>query len=594
MRERVFGIETEYALIWQPGRAGAARPTNLALYPRLEGALRHRVRSLPHAFSPFRAKGGRFLENGGSFHYEATPEDFEHGLLELASPECRDPYTLLAHERAKDALVEELADEVNLELRLAGWDGALRIGKNNVDSQGNTFGSHENYWIEDRMPVGLRAAFLPVWLALWTISLPVVIWVFAAQLLVLLGIAAGAFAVLLCAVLLAVLRPSAARRLLGFVEARIARAGEQPGALARRLHWLVKPIYPLLALHSRVYNRFHFRAIRRDLAAHLATRTIYTGAGAVAFDGGPLLRLAQRPPFVRTLARIFPTGGDRPMFETRDLFFRPWSALLSRRRLHLLVGDANLCEWAQVLRVGTTALILELIESHPDVRLPVLADPLDALRRTSLDADLSAPLALADGGTATALEIQRRYLSAVRRVLEPDRSDAPWKARVLRAWQETLELLERDPAALADRVDWIAKRRLLDEELPDAADREALARRGAALVRDDGAHTPEERRLRGLAFRAWRLDLRYHELGARGGHRRLERRGRVRRLCDDAAIERARPEPPADTRAWARGQAIKFACAHARDGGVAWHRVRLGKLDWRWLRDPLDPGKGNP
>jgi hypothetical protein len=431
---------------------------------------------------------------------------------------------------------------------------------------------------------------VPVWLALWAISLPVVVWVFAAQLLVLAGLALGAFAVLLSAAVLALLRPASARRLLQFVEARLARAGEQPGALARRLHWLVKPIYPLLALHSAVYNRFHFRAIRRDLAAHLATRTIYTGAGAVAFDGGPLLRLAQRPPFVRTLARIFPTGGDRPMFETRDLFFRPWSALLSHRRLHLLVGDANLCEWAQVLRVGTTALILEAIEARPDVRLPVLADPLDALRRVSLDADLRAPLALADGGSATALEVQRRYLSAVRRVLTPEHGDVdPWKERVLRAWRETLDLLERDPMALADRVDWLAKRRLLEEELPDPADRAALEQRGPVLTRDDGAHTPEDRRLRGLAFRAWRLDLRYHELGPRGGHRRLERRGRVRRLSEDAAVARARTEPPPDTRAWARGQAIKWACAHARDGGVAWHRVRLGKLDWRWLRDPLEP-----
>jgi proteasome accessory factor A len=311
----------------------------------------------------------------------------------------------------------------------------------------------------------------------------------------------------------------------------------------------------------------------------------------VAFDGGPLLRLAQRPPFVRTLARIFPTGGDRPMFETRDLFFRPWSALLSRRRLHLLVGDANLCEWAQVLRIGTTALILEVIESSPEVRLPALADPLDALRATSLDPDLRAPLATADGGIATALEIQRRYLRAVREALGPTGGVEPWKARVLRAWEETLDLLERNPAALADRVDWIAKRELLGEEVPDPADRAALARRGAALVRDGGALATEDRRLRGLAFRVWRMDLRYHELGPRGGHRRLERRGRVRRLSDHAAVERARTEPPPDTRAWARGQAIKVACAHARGGGVAWHRVRLGKLEWRWLRDPLDPGR---
>ncbi len=594
MRDRVFGIETEYALIYHPGRGERVRPTNLALYPRFESALRHRVRSLPHAFSPFRAKGGRFLENGASFHYEATPEDYEHGLLEIASPECRDPFTLLTYERAKDVLAEELATEVNAELRLAGYTGEVRIGKNNVDSVGNTFGSHENYWVEDRLPWAARAGFVPVWLALWTISLPVTAWVIASQLLVVVGIVFSGLSVISGAALLAMVRPSAARRLLSFVEARASGIGERPGTLARRLHWLVKPLYPLLALHSHVYNRFHFRAFRRDLTAFLVTRTIYTGAGAVVFDGGPLLRLAQRPPFVRALSRIFPVGGDRPVFETRELFFRPWTALMSRRRLHLLIGDANLCEWAQLLRVGATALVLEGIESRLAYAWPVLADPLGDLQRVNLDPTLRCELELAGGGHATALEIQRRYLEGVRRVLADDPEPLPvWKARVLRAWEETLDLLETDPDALADRIDWLAKRRLLHAELPDPRDRAALERRGRQVLdAADGASEGADRLLRELAYRAWRVDLRYHELGPRGGYRRLELAGEVRRLTDPEAVRRAITEPPRDTRAYARGQAIVWAHAHALSGGAAWHRVRLGKFDWRWFRDPLDPGRG--
>ena len=110
MKERVFGIETEYALIFHPRGLAGARPTNLELYRRFEAALLARVRTLPHGFSWLREKGGRFLENGGTFHYEATAADFESGLVEMASPECRDPFTLVAHERAKDELVEELCD----------------------------------------------------------------------------------------------------------------------------------------------------------------------------------------------------------------------------------------------------------------------------------------------------------------------------------------------------------------------------------------------------------------------------------------------------------------------------------------------------
>ncbi len=108
-------------------------------------------------------------------------------------------------------------------------------------------------------------------------------------------------------------------------------------------------------------------------------------------------------------------------------------------------------------------------------------------------------------------------------------------------------------------------------------------------MREGGARTSADRRLRDLAFRARRLDLRYHEIGPKGGYRRLELAGAIRRLSDAAGVARARTEPPDDTRAWARGQAIKWAQTHALSGGAAWHRVRLGKFSWRWFTDPLDP-----
>jgi proteasome accessory factor A len=590
MKDRVFGIETEYAVIYHPGKGERARPTNLALYPRFESALRQRVRSLPRALSLLRTKEGRFLENGASFHYEATPENYEHGLIEMASPECRDPFVLLQFERAKDELIEELATEVNRELTLAGYRGEVRIGKNNVDSQANTFGSHESYWVEDPLPLASRATFLPFWALLWALSLPVLAWLVVAPLAVLLVTLVVGILLLGCGVILSIARPSAARRMLRWVESTLGRLESRPGAVVRRMNRLAAPLFPLLALHSDLYSHFHFRGFRQNLTAFLVTRTVHCGAGAVVLDGGPLLRLAQRPPFVRALARIFPFGEERPIFELRDLFFRPWSAFGTHRRLHLLIGDANLCEWAQALRVGATALVLEAIECGRFQDWPVLRNPLDALDRVNRDLDLTAELELVSGERVTALEVQRRYLRAVRRTLAEDGGPrALWKARVLQMWEETLDLLERDPEALADRVDWIAKRRLLLDEVPDNADREALRRRGAAVLGKGGAPTAADRRLRELAYCLLRADLRYHELSPRGGYRRLERQGEVRRLSDPERVRRARTEPPGDTRAWARGQAIKWAQSHARSGGVAWHRVRLGKFDWRWFMDPLDP-----
>jgi len=486
MRDRVFGIETEYALIYHPGRGETARPQNLALYGYFEAALRRRVRSLPNAFSPFRAKLGRFLENGGTFHYEASVQDYEHGLIELASPECRDPLTLVTYERAKDELIEELAVEVNDELALAGYRGRVSIGKNNVDSAGHTFGSHENYWVEDRLTRGQRALFLPLWIALWTVSLPVLALVVGVQLAAMLVLLIGGLALLVAAPLLALVRPSAGQRLSSWIQRTGAHLEANPGELARRLQRLVAPLYPLIDLHSAFYNRFHLRGFRRDLTAFLATRAIYAGAGAVGFDGGPLFRLAQRPPFLRVLSRIFPEGDQRPLFETRELFFRPLSALRSRRRLHLLLGDSNLCEHALFLRVGTTLLVLEALEADAG-EWPELVDPLEALRAVSLDVTLRQRLELRTGGQASALEIQRAYLERVRRTLRRGGEELePWKEQVLREWGEVLDLLERDPDALADRLDWVAKRRLVQAELSDPRDAEELARRGAEVLRSSG------------------------------------------------------------------------------------------------------------
>ena len=92
-----------------------------------------------------------------------------------------------------------------------------------------------------------------------------------------------------------------------------------------------------------------------------------------------------------------------------------------------------------------------------------------------------------------------------------------------------------------------------------------------------------------MAYRALRTDLRYHELGPEGGHRRLLLRDAVRTLVSDADVAAARRDPPADTRAFARGREIRDACLAGRAGGATWHRSRVGLTRWRWFAEPLEP-----
>jgi hypothetical protein len=604
MRERVFGIETEYAIVYHPSRAervDGRRPTNLELFQLFEPALRLQLRSLPRAASLLRAKPGCFLENGCSFHYEATPDAFEHGLVEMASPECRDPFALLACERAKDALVEALCRHANARLPALGFEGEARIGKNNVDVLGHTFGSHESYWVDDPLPARRRLALAPLWVGLWLATLPAFLWLLLAILalataaigIALLPLAASALEFVAGALAPRLPRLSRgiarrARGLLAWVE-RVATLARDPGALMRRLAWLEWPLHPAIALHALVYERFHFVAVRRHATAFLVTRSLFCGAGRVVFDGGPLLRVAQRPPFMRSLARIFTSGERRPVFELRDAFFRPFSAFGRRRRLHLMHGDANLCDWSLVLRAGTTALVLEAVEAEPHADWPHLADPLAALREVANDPDLERTFELRGERRSSALEIQRRTLAIVKRVIGADAAPDLWKLRVLTMWQETLDGLARDPEALADRIDWLAKRRRLHQLLPDPAERRALEARGAALLEAGPDSSAADLRLRGLAWRALRIDFAYHELGPRGEQRQLEAAGEVRRLVSDEAVAKARREPPGDTRAAARSRAIRDAHALGCSGGVSWHRARIGRFSWRFFSDPLSP-----
>ncbi|MCP3986041.1 MAG: hypothetical protein GY723_16790 [bacterium] len=601
MRERVFGIETEYAVVYFPARGEEKPPTNLSLYPLFERHLASRVPSVPRSLSLLRAKPGRFLANGMSFHYEATPHAFEHGLLEIASPECRDPFSLLAHERAKDELAEELRLDVNRELRVRGWRGEVRIFKSNVDAHGHTFGSHESYWIDDPLPLGRRLALAPLWALLWLATLPPLLWlvavsllVLAAPLLLLLLLPALASAIRLLAFALRRHWPElaqgwqrAAHRLSSVPIRVAARLQSDPGALARQLAWVDWPIRPFMHLHAVFARSFFFRAAIRGVMAHLVTRTLYCGAGRLVFEDESLLQCSQRADFIRVPTHIFTHGERRPLVELRDLFFRPWSFFGRFRRLHLMLADATQCDHASVLRVGSTALVLEAIEAHPDAPWPVLDDPVGSLRAVSRDPE--ARLVLRDGTTASALEIQRQVLQCVRERLPG--TAGGWKARVLTLWKETLDLWERDPEALADRVDWIAKRRLLRLECASPDDWTRIAAVGERLI-SSGASEPEEERLRKLAFRLLRTDLRYHDLGPRGGHGRLRRRARVRELVAPEEVARAHTHPPRDTRAHARGLSIREALEASVPGAATWHRVRVGLWDWRWLPDPLGSGPG--
>ena len=209
-----------------------------------------------------------------------------------------------------------------------------------------------------------------------------------------------------------------------------------------------------------------FGRIVANITPHFITRQIFCGAGKVGCEAGlgpdeVPYQISQRADFFEEEVGL-ETTLKRPIVNTRD---EPHADAQKYRRLHVIVGDANLSEVATFLKVGTTALVLAMIEDDYLPRQFVFASPIGALRRVSYDLTLQRPVALADGTTVTALEVQWELFERARKYADEVGLECVGEtvgAEVLRRWEAILTGLETDPASLAAQVDWVAKHRLID------------------------------------------------------------------------------------------------------------------------------------
>lgn len=266
---------------------------------------------------------------------------------------------------------------------------------------------------------------------------------------------------------------------------------------------------------------------------HFVTRQVFTGAGKVGCElpgrsrSDVDFQLTQRADFFEEQVGL-ETTLKRPIINTRD---EPHADPLRYRRLHVIVGDANLCEVATFLKVGTTAIVLAMVEDDFLQREVHFADPVRSLQEVSRDTSVSTALELADGTTATALDIQWDLLEQGRKYVE-ERGDegvgGPVAHQVLDRWQEVLTTLEEDPDDLVGVVDWVTKRHIIEG------------------YRD--RHGLEYGDLRLMA-----LDLQYHDMRP---ERSLFARVGAETLIDPAAAELAMTAPPDGTRAYFRGRCL--------------------------------------
>ncbi|HEV2810714.1 MAG TPA: proteasome accessory factor PafA2 family protein, partial [Acidimicrobiales bacterium] len=277
-----------------------------------------------------------------------------------------------------------------------------------------------------------------------------------------------------------------------------------------------------------------FQRIVAGITPFFVTRQLFAGAGKVGSEAPGVssaevpFQLSQRADFFEEEVGL-ETTLKRPIVNTRD---EPHCDAQKYRRLHVIVGDANCSEIATFLKVGTTAVVLAMIEDDELGRDLGLAAPVQALRKVSRDVELAGLLHLADGGTISALDLQWEYLTWARKYADKGGLGAVGEGvgtEILRRWESVLTTLETDPMALATTLDWVAKYKLLS----------AYRERGD------------------LAWDAPRLaamDLQYHDMRP---ERSLCARLGMQRLTTDDEVASATTEPPPTTRAWFRGKCLQ-------------------------------------
>ncbi|MCL4448392.1 MAG: proteasome accessory factor PafA2 [Actinobacteria bacterium] len=278
-----------------------------------------------------------------------------------------------------------------------------------------------------------------------------------------------------------------------------------------------------------------FPKIAREMVSHLVTRQIYTGAGKLGVEehgvelDDPPFQLCARADFFEQVVGL-ETTVKRPIVNTRD---EPHADPNKYRRLHIIVGDANLSEVATFLKIGTTAVVLAMIEDDFIDRDLVLADPVSALKQVSRDITLKQTIELSTGKSITPLSLQWELLEMSNKYAHQEGlkclGNEDVGAQVLKYWQSVLQSLETNPLDLANQLDWVAKFQIL----------EGYRQRHSLGWSDPKLHT---------------IDFQYHDM--RPSHSLFNKLPMLSLVSNDQ-IAKAVSQPPTDTRAYFRGKCLK-------------------------------------
>ncbi len=306
-----------------------------------------------------------------------------------------------------------------------------------------------------------------------------------------------------------------------------------------------------------------FSRLADVLIPFLVSRQIMVGAGKVLqTPRGAVFAVSQRAEHIWEGVSSATTR-SRPIINTRD---EPHADAERYRRLHVIVGDSNMSESTTLLKLGSTDLVLRMIEAGIVLRDLTLENPIRAIREISHDITGRRRVRLANGREASALDIQEEYFTKARDFVERRDLATPAVTKVLDLWERTLKAVDSGDLSAVDReIDWVIKYKLLNRY----RDKHGLSLTSPRIAQ---------------------LDLAYHDIHRnRGLYYLLERRGLVNRVTTDLSVFEAKSVPPQTTRARLRGEFIKRAQERRRDFTVDWVHLKLNDQAQRTVlcKDPF-------
>jgi proteasome accessory factor A len=280
-----------------------------------------------------------------------------------------------------------------------------------------------------------------------------------------------------------------------------------------------------------VDRKVPFPRLVKHLIPFFVSRQVFTGAGKVGAENGAEnvgYQLSQRTDFFEVEVGL-ETTFKRPIINTRD---EPHADPDVYRRLHVIVGDANMCEIATYLKIGSTALVLKMIEDDFITDDFTLAEPVRAMKTISHDTSLRSTVELESGRQVSAIEVQWEYLRLAKKYAQ-DNDMSEVETDVLERWENVLDRLDSNPMSLTRELDWVAKLSVMQ------------------AYRDRDGLEWDSPKLR-------MVDLQWHDVRRdKGLYHKLVASGKIDRLVSDADVDYAIDHPPTDTRAYFRGECLR-------------------------------------